>query len=421
MVEAIVPGSGKPAKSQSAPAATAAPAAPAPVDDNAAREIDTGSPRTRYARGWHCLGIADTFRDGEPHGIEAFGTKIVVWGDAEGELHVLDGYCRHLGGDLTQGTVKDGNIACPFHDWRWGGDGHCKSIPYAKRVPMRARTKAWITMERNGQLFVWHDHEGNPPTEQDWNIIPEIAEVGTDEWTEWVWNTIYIDNAPAAEIVDNIVDMAHFYYIHYAFPTYFKNVFEGQIASQYLNTRNRPDKDPAKGKYGETLLESEASYFGPSYMINPLKNSYGGFETQSILINCHYPVTQNSFVLQFGLMVKKPEGLDSESSLKMAHKVAEFFAEGFMQDVRIWQNKTGIANPLLCEEDGPVYQLRRWYEQFYVDRADVTEEMTQRFEFEVDTTSANEYWEKEVAENMRKQEEAEAAAAAEAKTETANA
>ena len=42
-----------------------------------------------------------------------------------------------------------------------------------------------------------------------------------------------------------------------------------------------------------------------------------------------------------------------------------------MQDVHIWLNKAPVQNPLLCEEDGPVYQLRRWYEQFYVDQADV--------------------------------------------------
>ena len=42
-----------------------------------------------------------------------------------------------------------------------------------------------------------------------------------------------------------------------------------------------------------------------------------------------------------------------------------------MQDVHIWLNKVPVQNPLLCEEDGPVYQLRRWYEQFYVDKADV--------------------------------------------------
>jgi len=29
-----------------------------------------------------------------------------------------------------------------------------------------------------------------------------------------------------------------------------------------------------------------------------------------ILINCHYPVTQDSFVLQWKVMVEKPKGMD---------------------------------------------------------------------------------------------------------------
>ena len=51
-----------------------------------------------------------------------------------------------------------------------------------------------------------------------------------------------------------------------------------------------------------------------------------------------------------------------------------------------------------------MYQLRRWYEQFYVDVADVTEDMTRRFEFEVDTTKANQAWAREVAENLARQQ-----------------
>ena len=71
-----------------------------------------------------------------------------------------------------------------------------------------------------------------------------------------------------------------------------------------------------------------------------------------------------------------------------------------MQDVWIWRNKTPIQNPLLCEEDGPVYQLRRWYEQFYVDVADIAPEMTARFEYEVDTSYSRANWEREVADNL---------------------
>ena len=43
-----------------------------------------------------------------------------------------------------------------------------------------------------------------------------------------------------------------------------------------------------------------------------------------------------------------------------------------------------------------MYQLRRWYEQFYVDAADVTPDMVDRFEFEIDTTRPSEHWTKEV-------------------------
>lgn len=72
----------------------------------------------------------------------------------------------------------------------------------------------------------------------------------------------------------------------------------------------------------------------------------------------------------------------------------------FKQDVEIWKHKTRIENPLLTEEDGPVYQLRRWYSQFFVDVEDVTPDMVQRFEFEVDTTRALENWQKEVDETL---------------------
>jgi 3-ketosteroid 9alpha-monooxygenase subunit A len=131
---------------------------------------------------------------------------------------------------------------------------------------------------------------------------------------------------------------------------------------------------------------------------------------ESVLVNCHYPVTANSFVLQYGVMVKKLPGVDDEMANTIAGKFAKNFKIGFEQDVEIWKNKSRIENPLLCEEDGPVYQLRRWYEQFYVDIADVTDDMTARFEFEVDTTHAVQAWEQEVAENIERRKAAQSAA-----------
>ena len=52
--------------------------------------------------------------------------------------------------------------------------------------------------------------------------------------------------------------------------------------------------------------------------------------------------------------------------------------------------------------------MRRWYQQFYVDVADITPDMVERFELEVDTARANEYWGAEVEQNMKTREAAEA-------------
>ncbi|MBM7459492.1 Rieske 2Fe-2S domain-containing protein [Rhodococcus coprophilus] len=368
--------------------------------DNEVRVIESAPPPARYARGWHCLGLLDEFRDGKPHAVEAFGSKLVVFADSAGSLNVLNGYCPHMGGDLTQGTIKGDSVACPFHDWRWAGNGRCSNIPYARRVPPLARTKAWTTLERNGQLYVWHDPQGNPPPPE--VTIPQIPGYDTGEWTEFTWNRLTIEGSHCREIVDNVVDMAHFFYIHYSFPVYFKNVFEGHVASQNMNTKPRPDVDlgTSYSRDDDAIGRSEAAYYGPSYMIDYLWSPSPVGELETVLINCHYPVSPTSFVLQWGAAVKKPESLTDEEATGIAQAFTKGVELGFVQDVEIWRNKAKIDNPLLCEEDGPVYQLRRWYEQFYVDVEDVTPEMTRRFEFEIDTERAISFWHREVEENI---------------------
>ena len=361
------------------------------------REIEAGAAPTRFARGWHCLGLTRDFGDGTPHAVNAFGQKLVVFRSADGRINVLDGYCRHMGGDLSQGEVKGNEIACPFHDWRWGGDGRCKSVPYSKRVPRLARTATWTTLEQDGMLFVWNDPERNPPPPD--VTIPRIEGATSDEWTDWHWYTTVV-NTNCREIIDNVVDMAHFFYIHGSMPTHFKNIFEGHVATQYMNSGSRPDIPDPEGSPRMLGTTSVASYFGPSFMIDDLTYHFEHEDQKTVLLNCHSPIDANSFVLQYGIIVKKSEHLPEEAAMQTAVALGDWVKVGFEQDVQIWKNKARIDNPLLVEEDGPVYQLRRWYEQFYVDIADVAPDMVDRFEFEIDTTRPREAWMKEVEANI---------------------
>ncbi len=310
------------------------------ADTDEIRQIEAEAAPSRFARGWHCLGLTRALGDGRPHAIHAFGHKLVVFRGGDSEINVLDGYCRHMGGDLSQGEVKGNEIACPFR----------------------------------------------------------IEGATSDEWTDWHWYTTVV-NSNCREIIDNVVDMAHFFYIHGSLPTYFKNIFEGHVATQYMNSSSRPDIGTPDGPrlLGTT---SVASYFGPSFMIDDLTYNYQDGDQKTILINCHYPIDSNSFVLQYGIIVKKSEILPDDVATQTAISMGDFVKMGFEQDVAIWKNKARIDNPLLCEEDGPVYHLRRWYEQFYVDAADVAPDMVDRFEYELDTTHPREEWMKEVEANL---------------------
>ncbi len=368
-----------------------------PQDAEQVRLIEAEAAPTRFARGWHCLGLIRDFGDGTPHSVNAFGQKLVVFRSGDGRIYVLDAYCRHMGGDLSQGTVKGDEVACPFHDWRWAGDGRCKQVPYARRAPRLARTATWPTLEQDGMLFIWNDPERKAPPQD--VTIPRIDGASSDEWTDWHWYTTVV-KTNCREIIDNVVDMAHFFYIHGTMPTHFKNIFEGHTATQYMTSGSRPDLGDAEGGVKLLGTSSLASYHGPSFMIDDLTYHYDHGDSQTVLINCHYPIDTNSFVLQYGIIVKKSAELPEEVAVQTAVALGDFVKLGFEQDVQIWRNKARIDNPLLVEEDGPVYQLRRWYEQFYVDVADVTPDMVDRFEFEIDTTRPREAWTKEVQDNI---------------------
>lgn len=361
--------------------------------------IETGALPERYARGWHCLGPEDQFGGGVPYPIEAFGTKLVVFADSHNEFHVLDAFCRHMGGDLSRGSIVDDNIACPFHDWRWDGNGRCAAVPYAKRMPRSARIRSWITCRENGLLFVWHDPEGNPPAAD--VVIPRIDEIFSADWTDWSWKRWVIENSHSREVVDNLADTAHFFYVHDGFPTSFKNVFEGHVARQYLTNRGRADTDLGPA-FGNSILHSESAYHGPAYVVTFLHNNYSGYRTEAILVACHYPVTADTFVLQSGVAVQKPAGLDDETTDKLTAMVADGVNAGFAQDIEIFKTKARIDAPLLCDEDGPIYQLRRWYEQFYVNVCDITPDMTARFEYDLDTSFAVQVWTREVERNLER-------------------
>ncbi|MGW1892327.1 Rieske 2Fe-2S domain-containing protein [Streptomyces sp. NPDC002004] len=64
---------------------------------------------------WRSLGPANRFATCEPARRMVGEVPVLVVRDAEDELHVLADRCSHFSGPLSEGTVTDGCITCPWH------------------------------------------------------------------------------------------------------------------------------------------------------------------------------------------------------------------------------------------------------------------------------------------------------------------
>jgi 3-ketosteroid 9alpha-monooxygenase subunit A len=299
-----------------------------------------------FPRGWFVVGWSSDVAPGEVLPIRYFAQDLVLWRTASGEARVSDAFCPHLGAHLGHGGhVEDDCLVCPFHHWKFGPDGACVSIPYAKKVPPKARIASWTVVERNGAVFAWFDPAGGPPR---WEV-PTIPYHGSPDWTPWHCNRITAKTHPR-EIVENVADKQHFPTVHRTFVERFDNHYDGHMATQITKGTATPPQG------GVDHFEIEATYYGPAFQISDMR----GYLHASLFM-AHTPIEANELHLRFAVSLER-SGPRTES-------FATFYVEnlrlGFHEDIAIWEHKVFRDRPQLVAEDGPVGRLRAWYRQFY--------------------------------------------------------
>jgi 3-ketosteroid 9alpha-monooxygenase subunit A len=313
---------------------------------------------TRYPRGWFGIGFADEFPAGQPQAIKYFGRDLVAYRGESGQVHVMEAHCPHMGAHLAVGgKVKGDCITCPFHAWKFGPDGQCVDIPYAKKIPPRAKVESWPVREVNGVVLMHHDPDGQPPGFD----IPVFPEIGSDEWLPWSTHRYRIKTHPR-EIVDNLADKAHFPAVHATEIDEFVFTVDGHTAT--ARTKGRAFFGPAT----ETALGSKVdpfasttTYHGPAYLIMRMDGLLSNY-----MLLLHTPIDENTLDLRMGVTLKIVGDLERTQGYVAGYM--KNLQAGFEDDIRIWEHKVYRQPPLLCEGDGPIGPLRKWYRQFYVPR-----------------------------------------------------
>jgi 3-ketosteroid 9alpha-monooxygenase subunit A len=314
--------------------------------------VGTRFPFASFPRGWYVVAFSPDLAPGEVKTVRHFGRDIVLFRGESGVASALDKTCPHLGAHLGGGTVEGDCLRCPFHAWAFDKHGTCVDVPYAPKIPPRARVDTWHVREHNGAIFVWFDPDGAAPS---WSP-PVLEEEG---WTANRTIRWEIASHPQ-EVAENTVDCSHLAPVHHVSSTKVQSVEQ-------------------RAEYMRVVLELVAS----GYAIG-MPEEINDVELDVTLHGLGIIVSQ-THVITAGLRTRQrihPTPIDEERIAIYAlantkhmpdpgytREIDDIFWEAFVldfaRDFPIWEKKAYLERPLLAGGDGPIGAYRKWARQFY--------------------------------------------------------
>ena len=155
------------------------------------------------ADGWHPIATSAELR-ARPLARTLMGRPIVAFRTPDGPAVLVD-RCPHRNFPLSRGTVRDGEIECPYHGWRFAADGRCTLTPGAAAAARHA-AEALPAIERAGAI--WTTLAKSPSAAP--NLPHPVGVAGFDSF----WWAVRPSRARLIDAVENLLDPAHPHFLH---------------------------------------------------------------------------------------------------------------------------------------------------------------------------------------------------------------
>lgn len=301
-----------------------------------------------YPSSWIQVAWGDELPRGAVRPLTALGRELVLFRGADGVVRALDAYCAHLGAHLgVGGTVEGSELRCPFHGWRFDGEGACTFVPHSTKIPARARMRSWIVREIDGLVMLWHDADGREP----WFELPRVPELSSPDWTRprHVARTI---KTQWRELGENAVDRLHFHALHdYPQPPALEFRTDGPRYAMRSSVRWT-----MLGRQHDVRLDIDGH--GAGFSVTTGRHPLAPF----VVVASAMPIDERTIVQRMTFVVGKTVPLPLRAIT--ARIVIGLAMREFTRDVPIWENKIVVERPVLCEADGPIPRFRKWARQF---------------------------------------------------------
>ncbi len=143
----------------------------------------------------------------KPKNVLLFGRPLAVFRTGPDMYAALEDRCAHRNAPLSAGKTCGQTIQCPYHGWKYNGDGTLHSIPSleAGSCP-KISIPSYPCVAQDGYLWVCL---GQRLTSDKPPFFPHLGESG---WTSFKMHTRF--EAPVEQCLENFLDCPHAAYVH---------------------------------------------------------------------------------------------------------------------------------------------------------------------------------------------------------------
>jgi phenylpropionate dioxygenase-like ring-hydroxylating dioxygenase large terminal subunit len=158
---------------------------------------------------------------------------LAIFRDAGGSPRAVLDRCAHRNAALSEGRVADdGCIECPYHGWRYDGDGECRAVPGLYEGDAAAATARKVVShaatERDGFVYVWAEPNAAPSREP--FAMPNLLHDKRKGWQ--VGQVVFPCDLDATlhAALENTLDVPHTAFLH-------KGIFRGKRLKELTAVR----------------------------------------------------------------------------------------------------------------------------------------------------------------------------------------
>jgi len=112
---------------------------------------------------WYMAALADTLAPGAMRREMICAEPVLLGRTREGRAFALRDICPHRAAPLSAGRIRNGEVECPYHGWRFKPDGQCAAIPSVlqdQNIEVdKIRVASYPLREQDGLLWVYFPND----------------------------------------------------------------------------------------------------------------------------------------------------------------------------------------------------------------------------------------------------------------------